>query len=301
MPCLLAIKYIMIKLIALGMNGVSDSKFAVHCFRAGITPTFSVFMSRCDMDKIDAELKYYNDCIGNCDSLIVSGTYIEIVMMMKAGLISKYKIEHIEFITETQEPVGYEFMDKLKQYGFIVYSKTQDTKQYERLYNLPSYVILKGPDGAGAVSDTSLSELIDFYSPKLPFIVSGGISTPEQVSYYMGLGASAIGIGTLFAFSKESGLDQKIKDKMCQESSKNLYKFTRRDNMGLNSILFSDVVYPEFTNKFFSEGDISNRSPSLYTGIQSKGKDGHIFAGVGIDNITEVLSLTEIAKRLRNE
>lgn len=291
----------MIKLIALGMNGVSDSKFAVHCFRAGITPTFSVFMSRRDMDKIDDELKYYNDCIGNCDSLIVSGTYIEIVMMIKAGLISKYKIEHIEFITETPDPAGYELMDKLKQYGFIVYSKTQDTTQSERLYNLPSYVILKGPDGAGAVSDTSLSELIDFYSPKLPFIVSGGISTSEQVSYYIGLGASAIGIGTLFAFSKESGLDQSIKEKMCRESSKNLYKFDRGDNMKLNSIRFSDIVYPNLTDKFVSNDDMINRSPSLYTGIQSKGKDGHIYAGMGIDNITEILSLSEIARRLRNE
>lgn len=283
------------------MNGVSDAKFAVHCFRAGITPTFSVFMSGDNMDKIGAELKYYNDRIGNCDSLIVSGTYIEIAMMIKSGLISKYKIEHIEFIPETQDQVGYELMDKLKQYGFIVYYKTQNTTQYERLYNLPSYVILKGSDGAGAVSDTSLSKLIDFYSHKVPFIVSGGISTSEQVSYYMGLGASAIGIGTLFAFSKESGLDQNIKEKMCQESSKNLYKFDRGNNMKLNSIRFSDVVYPNFTNKFFSKGDVLNRSPSLYTGIQSKGKDGHIFAGVGIDNITEILSLTEIAKRLRNE
>jgi hypothetical protein len=279
------------------MNGVSDSKFAVHCFRAGITPTFSVFMSRRDMDKIDAELKYYNDCIGNCDSLIVSGTYIEIVMMIKAGLISKYKIEHIEYILETGAPQEYELMSKLKKYGFIVYYKTQ----FNNLYNLPSYVILKGPDGAGAVSDTSLSELIDFYSHKVPFIVSGGISTPEQVSYYMGLGASAIGIGTLFAFSKESGLDQKIKDKMCRESSKNLYKFDRGDNMKLNSIRFSDIVYPNLTDKFVFTDDILNRNASLSTGIQSKGKDGHIFAGVGIDNITEILSLTEIAKRLRNE
>jgi nitronate monooxygenase len=44
-----------------------------------------------------------------------------------------------------------------------------------------------------------------------PFWLAGGFSTPEKLDYALSQGAKGVQVGTLFAFSEESGLDENIK------------------------------------------------------------------------------------------
>jgi len=73
--------------------------------------------------------------------------------------------------------------------------------------------IIKGPDGAGRTAPGDGESLDVYYNtlktiaPDAAIIPSGGISTSQQVKYWIDKGVVAVGIGSLFAASKESPIN----------------------------------------------------------------------------------------------
>jgi NAD(P)H-dependent flavin oxidoreductase YrpB (nitropropane dioxygenase family) len=54
---------------------------------------------------------------------------------------------------------------------------------------------------------------------ELPFWVAGGAGSPEKLAEVLEAGGAGVQVGTLFAYSKESGLRQVHKDRVLQEST----------------------------------------------------------------------------------
>ena len=150
-------------------------------------------------------------------------------------------------------------------------------------------LILKGKDGAGFIGNNNESIKNIFYKvkndyPNKKIIVSGGIETKQQIKYFLNEGATAIGIGTLFALSKESSIPFNTKLKM---STNQIKQITNYNNDKKNAIVFSEI-----NNK---EDDLNN-SKSLIKGIN--GIEGHIYAGTAVKNIKEIKPLKQIVEEL---
>jgi NAD(P)H-dependent flavin oxidoreductase YrpB (nitropropane dioxygenase family) len=54
----------------------------------------------------------------------------------------------------------------------------------------------------------------------LPFWVAGGAATPEKVQEVLDMGGAGVQVGTLFAYSKESGIEDAIKREILQKALK---------------------------------------------------------------------------------
>jgi hypothetical protein len=119
--------------------------------------------------------------------------------------------------------------------------------------------------------------------PEVNIIPSGGISTSEQVNYYMAHGAMAVGIGTLFAASEESPVSLETKLKIVDSTSEDLKRIGKLNHQGL---LFKNI-----------ENDDNNNNQSLRQGMNNP-SNGCIYAGAGIDSVTEILPVKEIVQRL---
>jgi hypothetical protein len=130
--------------------------------------------------------------------------------------------------------------------------------------------------------------LLAFADCGKPLIPQGGIGTPAQVRSLLSAGAAAVGIGTVFAASKESCLSQEAKAKIIHSSSKDLVKLDSRQQ----ALAIGDL--PEFTP------DDWNRHNSLMDGITT-GQSGHVYMGTAIDHINEILSVKEIVEYLVGE
>lgn len=154
-------------------------------------------------------------------------------------------------------------------------------------------IIVKTSKGAGKVSKAhpDLIELViktKLLYPNINIISSGGISSSVEIMNAIRAGSAAVGLGTIFALSKESRLCIENKVKLLFKSSKDIEEMEAR-GLGQNAIIFEQ-----------HEGwDNENHSKSLEKGISGTG--GHVFMGHGIDNIKEILSVSEIVAKLTQD
>jgi NAD(P)H-dependent flavin oxidoreductase YrpB (nitropropane dioxygenase family) len=220
-------------------------------------------------------------------------------MQSVCDLIIQHQIEFVEIIQHTPgeglliQPSYEEFQSKtqlekanlehIRNNNVKVFLKTHNTKNIEYIVD---GLVLKGQDGAGRGTESLETLFTDIkkHSPDLPVIVSGGIGTSEHVKYYLDKGASAIGIGTLLAVSKECKISNETKLKMIELTSNDIKRFGT--GAVQNALIFTEIA-----------NDTFNHSQGLEQGITGA-SSGHIFAGTAIDHISEIRPVSDIINDL---
>jgi len=289
-------------IVALAMNKVSDLTLACAVREAGALPSISLFNylnPTFNFKQFKQDIEYYCSRFGDGNLIISLGTRL-LAHPDIFKVITTNNIKAIEYIHEPLGPIDArrsgELLQTLRHTGVIVFFKSLIDNYVNNSLIPFDGIIFKGPDGAGRVSQSSitLEQALAQYLVGLPdkiLIPAGGIGTAEQVKHYIDLGATAIGIGTLFAACQESSISVETKQSMVQASYKDITKLERENSFHTvlghqNALVFSRL-----------EADDNNNTNGLVAGIESP-TQGHVFAGKAIDNITEILSAHDIVQRL---
>lgn len=276
------------------MNQASDVNLAVAIHKAGAFSSISAvnFYSNKQADYLltENELKRFQDLSGTNKTLL-GLTWAELLDPIYMEMLDRLSFKYIEVYHLPMEHPQWPNVDltvsELRKKGFKVFFKVQKgiRKTAQR-----DAVIIKGKEGAGRSSDEipPLTELFSNFKekhPSIPAIPSGGISTSEQVKFYIDQGAHAVGIGTLFAASEESSVSYETKMKIVESSSADLKRVGRLGHQGL------------YSSKFENNIEDKNHIVQLYKGIRNP-NEGCIYVGQGVDNIKSIMPVKDIIENL---
>lgn len=269
------------------MNGVSDLTLAIACADAGIVPSFvpAVYTKFSDFLQALKEFK------SNTDSDVVVALAASVVIDNRLILLyPTLGITHIEIldldIDLTEENINK--LNHIRTMGIKILLKCLRYSDLHDTHTFVDGVTIKSPDGAGRSYDNvnivdEIQEIKRRYN-NIEIIASGGIKSKEDIDTLLTAGATAVGIGTLFAMSKESSIPIEVKNKLLLSTSGDI----RRLKAGAQQ---RAVVFEEKGN------DDYNNTQGLNQGLQS-GTAGHIFMGNAIDSVTEILTVKEIVDHL---
>ena len=285
-------------IVSMPMNKVSDLTLAIAVRRAGALPSLSVFnygdVVLLEQDLIDYK-KEFNDV-----KLLLSISDKELRMQSVCDLIIKHQIEFIEVIQYTPgEGLIQPSLEELQlnielEKTNIELIRNNNVKVFLKTHNIKNIkyivdgLVLKGQEGAGRGTELLETLFTDIkkHSLELPIIVSGGIGTARQVKYYLENGASAVGIGTLLAVSKECKISNETKLKMIESTSNDIKRFST--GAPQNALIFTEIA-----------NDTFNHTQGLEQGIAGT-SSGHIFMGTGIDCVSAIRSVSDIINDLIN-
>ena len=288
---------------AMAMNRVSDIRLAKAIRSAGGLPSLSIFNYYTGPNSVDISA-FRRDLIDYTadhpdGSILISVGSMQYSSKSFVDLMIEFNIKAVEVIRGdivglNNESIGINNSAKeLKKHGILTFVKTLGIYDLENLTEV-SGVIVKGAEGAGRghVGGKSLKELVlevQEQFPNMLIIPAGGIGNSEQVKEYMDMGVFAIGVGTMFAACAESKISTESKLKMVSASSADLSRLNNGSSTEYNqsALVFEKVITP---NDF-------NNTRGLMKGIVDP-SSGHIFAGKGIDHITEILPASEVIQRL---
>lgn len=290
-------------IVALAMNKVSNLALACAVREAGAVPSISVFNyvnpPTFDIEQFRQDVEYYCSQFGD-GNLIISLDSKMLAQQDIFKVIIDNNIKAIEYIHEPS--VSADVRDScrlalkaLKNSGTLIFLKLLlgNEPNNAMLMHFDG-IIFKGAEGAGRVNQNSitLEQALEKYLVDLPgkiLIPAGGIGTSTQVKDYINRGASAVGIGTLFAACQESPISEETKQAMVKATHNSINSIERSGQSGRecqNALVFS---------KFDKDDD--NNTKGLIAGIKNP-TQGHVFAGRAIDNITEILPVHTIVQRL---
>jgi hypothetical protein len=274
------------------MNTVSDINLAIAVWRAGGFPSNVVNMyleqdGSINFQRLHEELDYFQNVTGS-NNIVFS---VQEDMLAIPGVIDIYeRVSHCEILGRSlSKDMRYKNIEKIKSFGCKVILKTPSFYKDVELYD---GVIFKGKHAAGKVDNSSLEldELLQKYLELFPdkhFIPSGGINSKDEVDHLLELGASVVGIGSLFAFAEESKVSYETKLKIVSSSSKDITQISST-YYPQNGIVFSD----------FKDDDNNNHIPSLLAGTKSP-NEGHILiSSKSVDQISTIKSAEQIIKEL---
>jgi hypothetical protein len=282
-------------IIAAAMNQISDGPFAVACAEAGLFPSISLFRYyyrwKIDFESLIKDIilfqsKSKSDLIF---SMLMSDIFNDDVMKVLRAF--NLKILELEAPTGATEERFSSALQALKAEGFTLIQKilqyNPETVHRGFLYKYHDMLMIKGNEAAGSVKGQSTSDLFDAIKKDFPdkqIIVSGGISTKQQIDDYLSRGAVGVAIGTLIAMSKESPISQVAKERMLQttfEEAKN------SEIPGKNALLIGKFVVPALPE------NTEVRIGRLFTDDA-----GLIYAGAAINQIKQIRPLKEIVADL---
>ena len=299
-------------IVSMPMNKVSDLKLAIAVRHAGALPSLSIY-NYADLDLLEQDIIEYKKEFNDAKLLLSIGT-VELRRKAVCNLIIRHQIEIVEVIQKTLGETGeqslqftekestllnarflkpkpdhelFEFekqhLELIRSNNVKVFLKTPDIKGINHIVD---GLVLKGNEGAGRGIQSLETLFADVKKENitLPVIVSGGIGTAEQVKHYLDNDASAVGIGTLLAVSKESKISHDTKLRMIESTASDIKKFTSGATQ--NALIFTEVV-----------GDTFNHTKGLEQGIAGP-DSGHIFVGRGIDYIDDIKSVSDIINDL---
>lgn len=307
-------------IVCLPMNRVSNIDLAIAVAKAGCLPSIIMVAYSADDGKVFREEKFKMDMlkfrleVGNCN-IIVSMTdfFLAAHHDRVVKMIQMFGITHIEILPyygnqmrrlkngEGLEETSYSLENyikhlvKIKSMGCKIIVKClaypiEPVSENLAQHKVIDAIIVKSALGAGKVSPyyTNLVELVSKAKKKYPtvhIIASGGVSTPKDIKDCIKAGAIAVGIGTIFALSKESKINAKTKEALISKNSEDISAIGR-SGLGLNAIVLNQHRGP----------DDDNFSQSLELGVRGEG--GHLYIGHGIDHVNEIFSVSDIVKRL---
>ena len=181
---------------------------------------------------------------------------------------------------DTQDKYLQETTDLIRSYGGETIQRITNVDQINKNI-LPDYFTLKGHESAGRYSDNlNTIQMAEVFKEKFPsreFICTGGLYTKEDIEKCFDVGASAVEIGTPFAVSKESSVDENTKLSMVNNSE----YYPTTNPRGLTERIHSP-------NKIYDLG----------AGIENI-DEGHVFIGKRANELPKTLrSVEEIAKVL---
>lgn len=282
-------------ILAVAMNRVSDVNLAVAVLQAGAFPSISSFNyyrnGSLDHSWLGDELDRFRDLTGGSTRVLVSLASGDFLSQRLQSLLLDRGFRFVELFNWEHDGGLWR---RLK--AQISYLETwHDLKVVFKIHRardavdleLPT-IVFKGNEGAGRTVPEagSLEENFRYLRearPSLSIIPSGGISTPEQVKYFLDRGALAVGIGTLFAAAEESCVSRETKLRMIKATADDIRRFGKFSHHGL---VFGSVGQ-----------DDDNNTRSLMRGI-AQPTSGSIFAGRGIDHVKEILPAREIVQNL---
>lgn len=280
-------------IVAVAMNSVSDLNLALACFDAGIIPSLSFFnyyyddtqLTGYDVSRFEQDIKKFVEH-ARCTELIISMSANHLFDRKVQDIIKNYNLSYIELV-QNVNPSTFDMIKQIKkELGFKLLIKC--------LYDTPlmkcDAIVLKGPLGAGRSNPDgdSLKKLVKSVRnsyPNLTIIASGGISNKDDIQEILNEGADLVGIGTLFAASLESPISNETKEKIITSNRQDLTRIGKFKQQGL----FFGAI---------DEKDNANNSRGLNTGIKNPADGGHVFLGTAVDEITEILTVDEIVKKL---
>lgn len=274
------------------MNQVSDIDLALAIQEAGAFPSISVFNfyknGQLDLNFYSNELSRFkhNSNSGLLNSitpeLFLENSFIE--PFFKEGF------RHVEVYHSkpSKDAIWIDVFNRIKFYedqydAKIIFKTLKPIKSIQA-----NTVILKGAEAAGRKhidakpTKDSFLELKNL-RPDLSIIPSGGIYSSSQVKFYIENGALAVGIGSLFAVSKESKVSLEVKKKILEST---ITDISSQGSLNLQGLFFNIL-----------SDDNDNMSKSLAHGIKNT-ELGCIFMGHAIDHITEILSVKDIVNKL---
>lgn len=269
------------------MNRVSSVGLAVACNKAGIVPSLVV------NSEIEEQLKEFRNFCPDGDIILASDlmhsiSFIDMDRMM--SILIDYKVSHIQLLKMLKD-TEYSILQKLKDNEIKIIYKSQCPVDLPSDMALIDAIDLKSPDAASRVvinGQTTMERFLEQKRkiPNTPIIVTGGISTSAQIKMYLWAKAEAIGLGTMFALSKESAIHP---DKKLEMIKKSFSDVVQRGLNNMNAIVFSETPDTD-----------GNNTTGLILGRDTKDR-GLIFAGKALDNITEIESVQTIVDRLTKE
>jgi len=280
-------------IVAAPMNKVSDLGLAVACFNAGIFPSLSLYtyyvIDRLRLDLFDNALKEYKLITGS-NKILVSLLTADLFDKKIQKILIDNQVTHLEIIDDksiVDNKIWGTVVNEIKclqDQGIEIFLKALTSRNTAAEID---GIILKGNKGAGrgidGVNIDKELQTIKQQYPELPVIMSGGITCSDDIQKYLDLGCTAVAIGTILAAAKESIVSIESKRKMINA---NYSDVLRIGNANQNALVFDPVP-----------GDDHNNTVSLIYGIRNPSK-GLIFAGKGIDNITEILPVHDIVQKL---
>lgn len=276
------------------MNGVSDTKLAIACFKAGILPSL-IFLRHelSNLELIESRFQEYADAT-NVGSLLVACELETIMDQSFFSLLIKYRITFVEILNSEKYnmPEIYAVSVTSKEYGITVTPKLlggyRSVKHIYDSVGAIDCVTIKGPNGAGQGVDSIILEdeivKIKTAYPNILLIVSGGINTSADIKKMLDLGADCVSLGTIFCASEESSISLTAKNKIINASYNDV---TRLETGAKHSALVFSKV----------EERNANNTVGLYNGIR-KGTAGHVYVGTGIDHIHKIEPVQDIVSRL---
>jgi len=294
------------------MNQVSDSKLAIAAHDAGIVPSLTVpsipgsyeIQMKINLDKalVEFEKNLIEFRKHTPNGEIIAAFSPKIFSNYSIiELIIKYKISHIEFfdrleqknipILQTLRKLNIKIIQKYLTLGATTIE--EKPKLFIDAVSHVDAINLKGPDGAARVINTNETlmrryEIFRKKFPTKPIIVSGGISTSAEIKQYLDAGATAVGLGTVFALSEESCISHEKKLSLINMSYGDVSK-VKAGSMYQNAIVFTPTPDTD-----------ENNSVGLVVGRDSADK-GLIFVGKGIDNVNAIKPVAQIVEELTKD
>jgi NAD(P)H-dependent flavin oxidoreductase YrpB (nitropropane dioxygenase family) len=285
------------------MIGVSDIRLAKATAAAGVLPSLNALNYEYNNleDGLSKDLKEFDNGGNIMLNFLANMLYFKFKEL--TTILVKHKIRYvlIQYGDSTIEKDDlFKLISIFQKLNIKVFvgEHYHINNKFPGIFDLSDGVFVKGPGVAGICRDydSSLVEaVVNFRNKhtKVPIIAVGGIGNKSDVDIVIDSGAMAVGIGTLFAVSKESSISHETKLKMVSSSTDDLVYLPIKKPEDPNydgkqkALFFSD--YENKTN------DIRNRN-GLMLGIKNQG--GHVYAGNGINKINEILSVQEIVSRL---
>ena len=291
-------------IICAPMNQVSDSKLAIAAHEAGIIPSLTIpyttkNLKKC-IDTVEEELIKFRSHVVDSDLILAFSSKLLIPRVIK--LIVDHKVSHIELlevVEERQVPI----IKLLRENGIktimkLVYftKEKMAVGKYDDILLQFDALDLKSGDAASRVKNNNESLMHRYLMarekyPMMPIIVTGGISTSSEIKQYLDVGATAVGLGTVFALSEESCINHKKKLALLELSYSDV-KQIKAGNMDQNAIVFSH-------SKIIDKTD-TNNTGDLILGRDSADK-GLIFVGKGIDNVNAIKPVAQIVEELTKD
>jgi NAD(P)H-dependent flavin oxidoreductase YrpB (nitropropane dioxygenase family) len=296
------------------MNRVSTLPLALACWDAGVFPSLMIPFQQDDFqtamspedrrDAINQTLSEFKKITGNCD-VVVGLSYSELDDSATMKLVVDHQVSHVELFSTVDQTRFYQpmrdkyqklyepwFAKKLKTYGSIRFMER--CRQLNS--STPGTAIgLHGSDGAGATNmQLTTQDMFDQQqqlTPDAVIIPYGGVGTPEQVAYYLGAGAAAVAVGTLFAACRESPLSEATKQAMISASADRVLRMPDSNQNMLPLGALTDIVDSKSQSG-------ANRDGSLHAGIYGDGTKGHIYSGHGIRHVDRIRTVKETVEYL---
>ena len=295
-------------IICLPMNRVSDITLAIAVSKTGCFPSLVMSSYSHSWGKIFYYDKFRSDMVlmmketGSCRVMLSMTDFFLITHFEQiSNLVEVFGIRHIEIVpyyggskeNSFKLETYIEYLLKLKNKGVKIFVKclfvpAEEVAQKMIKHGIIDAIVVKSNKGAGMVhySTPNIFKLISkakFLYPNIHIIASGGIATSSDIQLALDCGASAVGLGTLFAMSKECKIN--IESKARALASKNIIHIVT-NGLPQNGIVFQET----------EEWDNDNNSRGLELGVNGEG--GHLFIGQGIEQVSEILSVEDIVKKL---